>query len=69
MGMNYERIHTCPNDCILYKKNYEGLERYPIYEVDRCKKNKNKIPAKVLWYFSVIPRFNACLRTQNMRRV
>ena len=35
MGMNYERIHACPNDCILYKKNYESLKRCLIYEVDR----------------------------------
>jgi len=21
MGMEYKRIHACPNDCILYRKN------------------------------------------------
>jgi len=51
MSMNYERIHAYPNDCILYRKDYESLERYPICEVDRCKKNKNKNLSKVLWYF------------------
>ena len=48
MGMNYERIHAYPNDYILYRKDYEGLERRLVCEVDRYKKNKNKIPAKVL---------------------
>jgi len=23
MGMNYKKIHVCPNDCILYKKDFE----------------------------------------------
>ena len=47
MDMN-ERIYAFPNDCILYRKDYKGLEKYPICEVDRYKKNKNKIPAKIL---------------------
>ena len=51
IGMNYERIHASFNDCILYKKDYEGLERCLFCEVDRQKKNKNKIPANVLWHF------------------
>jgi len=46
--MNYERIHAFPNDCILYKKDYEGLKRCPVCEVDQYKKNKNKISTKVL---------------------
>ena len=62
MDMNYERIHACPNDCILYRKDYEGLERCSVYEVDRYKKNKKKIPAKVLWYFPIIPRFKHAFR-------
>ena len=48
MGLNYERIHTCPNDCILYRKDYVGLESCPICEMDKHKKSKNKISAKVL---------------------
>jgi len=57
LGMNYERIYAFPSDCILYRKDYEGLDRCPVCEVDRYKKSKKKIPAKVLWYFPVIPRF------------
>lgn len=63
MGMNYERIHACPNDCILYRKDYEGSESCLVCSVSRYKLNKNNserkkgIPAKVLWYLPVIPRF------------
>jgi len=62
IGINYEMIHACPNDCILYIKDYEDLERCPVCEVDRYKTNKNKIPAKVLWYFLVMPRFKCMFR-------
>jgi len=49
MSMNYGRRHACPNDCILYRNNYDSLERCPVCEVDRYKKYKNKISAKILW--------------------
>ena len=26
MGMEYKKIHVCPNDCILYKKEFEFLK-------------------------------------------
>jgi len=27
MGMKYKRIHACPNDCILYRKEFEDLKK------------------------------------------
>jgi len=62
MRMIYERIYACPKDCILYRKDYEGLKRCLICEVDWYKKNKNKIPAKVLWYIPIISRFKHMFR-------
>jgi len=56
IDINYKSIHTCPNDYILYRKNYESLKRCQVCEVDRYKKNKNKISAKVLCYFMLLPR-------------
>ena len=38
MSMNYEKIHDCPNDCILYLKEYEHLEKYRVYERSRYNK-------------------------------
>jgi len=35
MGMEYERIHACPNDGILYKKEFESLHKCPICGVSR----------------------------------
>jgi len=29
MGMKYKKIHACPNDCVLYKKEFENLCQCP----------------------------------------
>lgn len=63
-GMKYEKIHACPNDCILYRGD-ENKNRTtcPTCGVSRYKENKNGtdqtkgVPAKVLWYFPPIARF------------
>ena len=64
MGMEYRKIHSCPNDCILYKNEYEdlkcGLSRYKVKvgqndEIDEF--TKEGPPAKVVWYLSIISRF------------
>ncbi|XP_074293482.1 uncharacterized protein LOC141620536 [Silene latifolia] len=55
IGMKYEKIHACPNDCILYRKEYETCTHCPVCKEWRYKK-KEGIPAKVLWYFPIIPR-------------
>ena len=55
LGMEYKRIHACPNDCILYRKEFIDASKCPVCETSRWKKNskeedKKGIPAKVLWY-------------------
>jgi len=62
MGMEYQKIHACPNDCILYRHEFEempkcprcGVSRYKVKDDENTKKGP---PAKVLWYISIIPRF------------
>jgi len=65
IGMEYQKIHVCPNDCILYIKEFEGLYKCPRCEVSRYKVKDNDgddndmrkgPPAKVLWYVPIIPR-------------
>ncbi|XP_074300612.1 uncharacterized protein LOC141631904 [Silene latifolia] len=55
IDMKYEKIHACPNDCILYRKDYANLTSFPVCKEWRYKK-KEGILAKVLWYFPIIPR-------------
>ncbi|XP_028802762.1 uncharacterized protein LOC114757826 [Neltuma alba] len=71
MGMGYEKIHACPNDCILYTEEYADLNECPKCGSSRYKVKKHKDssddgdanettkgqPLKVLWYLSIIPRF------------
>ncbi|KAL6557058.1 hypothetical protein OROHE_006934 [Orobanche hederae] len=55
IGLVHNRIHACPNDCILYRKEYAQLDECPKCSV-KCFKDGNS-PAKVMWYFPIIPRF------------
>ncbi|XP_062103630.1 uncharacterized protein LOC133814719 [Humulus lupulus] len=60
LGMDYKKIHACPNDCVLYSNNLENATRCPTCKTSRWKRGKEGkkgIPAKVLWYFPPIPRF------------
>ncbi|XP_073132800.1 uncharacterized protein [Henckelia pumila] len=62
LGITYEKIHACPNDCILYRKEYEDMNSCPTCGMSRWKMGqkdtiKEGVPAKVLWYFPPIPRF------------
>ncbi|CAL2238046.1 unnamed protein product [Prunus armeniaca] len=62
LRLSYEKIHACPNDCILYRKEYEHSTHCPTCGISRWKEDKDSIlkkgvPAKVVWYFPPIPRF------------
>ncbi|XP_074298247.1 uncharacterized protein LOC141629085 [Silene latifolia] len=61
LATTYKKIHACPNDCILFWKDYSDLDECP-----RCKAVRYKIkagdkkkgsPIKTLWYLPIIPRF------------
>ena len=67
MGLEYKKIHACPNDCILYRKEYKELHKCPRCGLSRYKSKDNDVgsevtsikdgpPAKVLWYLPIIPR-------------
>ncbi|KAI5333385.1 hypothetical protein L3X38_023516 [Prunus dulcis] len=62
LGLSYEKMHACPNDCILYRKEYEDSTNCPTCGISRWKQGKDSIlkegvSAKVVWYFPPIPRF------------
>lgn len=40
MSLEYFKIHACPSDCILYKREYENLDQCPEYGVS-CYKFKD----------------------------
>ncbi|XP_025703732.1 uncharacterized protein [Arachis hypogaea] len=83
LGLGYNKIHACPNDCVLFWDTYEDDEFCPIcgasryienvevdIEVDKLK--KKPVPAKVLRHFPLIPRLKKlflCSKTaESLRR-
>ena len=55
IGMSYEKIHACPNDCILFRNEYAPLDK--CLKCGALRYKKNSAPMKVVWYFPIIPRF------------
>ena len=63
LGMEYEQIHACPTDCVLYRKELKDASLCPTCGTSRWKidntgtKRRKGVPTKVMWYFPLIPRF------------
>jgi hypothetical protein len=69
LGLEVEKIHTCRNDCMLFRNEGTILEECRVCRTLRYKQNgKNidegdkgenkkvkRVPAKVAWYFPIIP--------------
>ncbi|XP_073133910.1 uncharacterized protein [Henckelia pumila] len=71
LGLHYEKIHACPNDCMIYWGKNEKEQACKVCNLSRWKNlqklpNKSlrggkkrlqlKAPAKVFWYFPLKPR-------------
>ncbi|CAL5399944.1 unnamed protein product [Camellia sinensis] len=61
LGLDYQKIHVCKNDCVLFWKEYENEDECPTckaprYKVRKGKGKGRKIPHKVLRYFPLKPR-------------
>ena len=68
LGLQVQKIHACPNGCILYSGEYVELNACPVcgalrYKISRDDPNdvegerpRKKIPAKVMWYAPIILR-------------
>ncbi|XP_019163474.1 PREDICTED: uncharacterized protein LOC109159817 [Ipomoea nil] len=73
LGMEIERIHACPNDCILYWKQYKnlhvcpkcGASRYKWKRLDDACEQKKGPPVKLLWHLLVILRFKRLFANAN----
>ncbi|XP_026428816.1 uncharacterized protein LOC113324740 [Papaver somniferum] len=69
MGSWYTKIHACINNCILYWNEYKDEKvcptcKAPRWKVDRDGKVYENVPAKVLWYFDIIPRFQRLFQSK-----
>ena len=63
LGLNYEKIDACKNDCMPYYKEHSETNKYSVCQISRWKLNSKggkrdakKVPWKVLRYFPLKPR-------------
>ncbi len=76
LGLEVQKIHACPNDCILYRgEEYENLNACPVcgalrYNIRRDdpgdvegERPRKRVPAKVMWYAPIIPRVKRLFTT------
>ena len=78
VGMEYQKIHACPNDCILYRNQFAEMHKWPSCRVSRYKvkdneciddvTTNNSLPAKVCWYLPLIPRFKRFFANQHVAK-
>ncbi|KAL0546713.1 hypothetical protein IC582_016625 [Cucumis melo] len=75
LGMKYEKIHACRNDCCLFRKELSDANVCPSCGMSRWKISKNSkkevknVPVKVMWYFSPIPRFERMFRSKETSKL
>ena len=47
LGLDNEKIHACKNDCIMFRKEYADLNKFPTYGESKWK-NKKKVSKQVV---------------------
>lgn len=65
MGLGYESIHVCYNNCVLFRKEYEKHDNCSVCGLSRWKDaERKKIPQKVLRHFPLAPRLKRMFSTK-----
>ena len=58
LGLEVQKIHACPNDCILYQGEYKNLDASTRKDDSgdvEGEPPRKRVPAKVMWYSPIIP--------------
>ncbi|XP_074342735.1 uncharacterized protein LOC141680398 [Apium graveolens] len=74
LGLDYIKFHVCPNDWILYRGIYSESYKCPKCNLSRWKLGKDgrvrtNIPAKVVWFFPIIPRFKRLFKSASTAEI
>lgn len=77
LGLEVQKIHSCPNDCILYRGvEYKNLDACLVcgatwYNLRRDdlgdvadERPKKRVPAKVIWFAPLIPPLKRLFRNK-----
>jgi hypothetical protein len=78
LGLDVQKIHACPNDCILYQsEKHENMDKCSVCTALRYKVRKDdpgdiegepcrkRDPAKVMWYAPIIPWLKRLFRNKD----
>ncbi|GKD02033.1 hypothetical protein Tco_1172307 [Tanacetum coccineum] len=69
IGLGYESIHACVNDCFLFRGDAnKDVHFYPVCNTSRWKDSNTsgkKVPKKVLRYFPIIPRLQRLYKSSH----
>ncbi|GJX01490.1 hypothetical protein Tco_0185403 [Tanacetum coccineum] len=69
IGLGYESIHACVNDCFLFRgENNKDVHFCPVCKTSRWKDSNTlgkKVPKKVLCYFPIIPRLQRLYKSSH----
>ena len=68
IGLEYQTIHACLNDHIIYHKQHEFAIECPICHISRYQSYQitKKVSHKVLWYIPIIPRLQRLFRCTSL---
>jgi hypothetical protein len=65
LGLGYDSIHVCYNNCVLFRGNYKKNDNCPVCGLSRWKDPiRKKIPQKVLRHFPLLPRLQRLFLTK-----
>ncbi|GKD70311.1 zinc finger, PHD-type containing protein, partial [Tanacetum coccineum] len=69
IGLGYESIHACVNDCFLFRGDAnKDVHFCPVCNTSRWKDSNTpgkKVPKKVLRYFSIIPKLQRLYKSSH----
>jgi hypothetical protein len=82
LGLDVQKIHACPNDCILYRiEEYKNLDACPVCTALRYRIRQDdpgdiedepprkRVPAKVMWYAPITPRLKHLFRNKEHEKL
>lgn len=69
LGLDYETIHACINDCILYRGEYKNIVTCPKCGEAHFKASTTNVPQKILRHFPLVPRVEHLFRSPELAKL
>lgn len=67
LGLKYNTLDECKNECVLFKKDYAEIDTYPRCQALQYKRaGMSNVPNKVLKHFPFIPHLRRMFSTPQL---